>query len=99
MRSRFRTAQVAERQVLAWLQPKTPALFKTDRFPIFIVEVTPEERYYGFPVFSVPGVKFGLFHHLHEHTTGDAVDREMSPTRRGSAAPLRRDLFPARRRS
>ncbi len=70
---------VAERQILAWLQPKTPALFKMDRFPIFIVEVTPEERYYGFPVFSVPGFKFGLFHHLHEHTTGDTVDRVCHP--------------------
>jgi sarcosine oxidase len=70
---------VAERQVLAWLQPTNPALFGRDRFPIFIVEVTAEERYYGFPVFGVPGFKLGLFHHFHEHTTGDEVDRTCYP--------------------
>ncbi len=70
---------VAERQVLAWLQPTNPAVFARDRFPIFIVEVTAEERYYGFPVFAVPGFKLGLFHHFHEQTTGDAVDRACYP--------------------
>jgi sarcosine oxidase len=66
---------VAERQVLAWLQPEGPALFAPQRFPVFNLEVE-EGRYYGFPVFSVPGFKFGRYHHLEEVTTADVADRE-----------------------
>jgi sarcosine oxidase len=66
---------VAERQVLAWLQPLRPELFAPGRFPVFNLMVE-EGRYYGFPVFGIPGFKFGRYHHLEEHGDPDVLDRE-----------------------
>jgi sarcosine oxidase len=65
----------AERQVLAWLQPQRPELFAPERFPVFNL-VVEEGRYYGFPVFAVPGFKVGRYHHLEERVDPDAVERE-----------------------
>ncbi len=56
---------VPERQVLAWLQPRRPELFDPGRFPVFNVAVD-EGRYYGLPVFEIPGFKFGRYHHRGE---------------------------------
>ena len=67
---------VPERQVLAWLQPKRPDLFTPDRFPVFNLQVE-EGRYYGFPVYEVPGFKFGRYHHRHEATAADSMRREV----------------------
>jgi sarcosine oxidase len=69
---------VAERQVLAWLQPRRPELFAPEQFPVFNL-VVEEGRYYGFPVFAVPGFKFGRYHHLEERVDPDAVEREPRP--------------------
>jgi sarcosine oxidase len=66
---------VAERQVLAWLQPHVPALFGPERFPVFNLQVD-EGRYYGFPVYEVPGFKFGRYHHLEETGPADTLLRE-----------------------
>jgi sarcosine oxidase len=66
----------AERQVLAWLQPLRPELFTPDRFPVFNLQLDEEDRYYGFPVFGVPGFKFGRYHHLGERGAADALERE-----------------------
>jgi sarcosine oxidase len=68
---------VAERQVLAWLDPLKPELFSPRRFPVFNL-IVEEGRYYGLPVFGIPGVKFGRYHHLEEHGDPDALDREPS---------------------
>jgi sarcosine oxidase len=65
---------VAERQVLAWLQPLRPDLFEPDRFPVFNLDVE-EGHCYGFPVFGIPGFKLGRFHHLEERGDPDALDR------------------------
>ncbi|SDA24042.1 sarcosine oxidase [Methylobacterium sp. UNC378MF] len=64
-----------ERQVLAWLQPQEPAWFEPSRFPVFNLQV-PEGRYYGLPVYEVPGFKFGRYHHLGETGAPDALRRE-----------------------
>ncbi len=56
---------VPERQVLAWLQPRRPEWFGLDRFPVFNLQVE-EGRYYGLPVYDVPGFKFGRYHHRGE---------------------------------
>jgi sarcosine oxidase len=64
-----------ERQVLAWLQPTRPEYFAPERFPVFNLLVD-EGRYYGFPVFGIPGFKFGRYHHLEEAVDPDALDRE-----------------------
>jgi sarcosine oxidase len=66
---------VPERQVLAWLQPTRPEYFRPDTFPVFNLLVD-EGRFYGFPVHSVPGFKFGKYHHLEEETDPDSMDRE-----------------------
>jgi len=67
---------IPERQVLAWLQPHTPELFGPARFPVFNLQVE-EGRYYGLPIYDVPGFKFGRYHHRAE-TAGaiDALSRE-----------------------
>ena len=63
---------VPERQVLAWLQPHAPGLFTPDRFPVFNLQVE-EGRYYGLPIYEVPGFKFGRYHHLGEAGRADAL--------------------------
>ena len=69
---------VPERQVLAWLQPNEPNNFAPDRFPVFNLQV-PEGRYYGLPVFGVPGFKFGRYGHLGETIDPDDLNREAIP--------------------
>lgn len=69
---------VPERQVLAWLQPTKPEYFRPDNFPVFNL-IVPEGRYYGFPVFGVPGFKFGKYHHREE--TGEPDYLLTEPTR------------------
>ena len=66
---------VPERQVLAWLQPTRPERFRLDNFPVFNLLVD-EGRFYGFPVFGVPGFKFGKYFHLEETGPADEIDRE-----------------------
>lgn len=67
---------VAERQVLAWLQPVEPELFSPERFPVFNLQVE-EGRYYGLPIYEVPGFKFGRYHHRGEVGAADALRREV----------------------
>ena len=66
---------VPERQVLAWLQPTRPELFRLGAFPVFYLQAE-EGRYYGFPEWGIPGFKFGRFHHLGETVDPDRMDRE-----------------------
>ena len=67
-----------ERQVLGWFQPHKPELFTPERFPVFNLAVE-EGRYYGFPVYGVPGFKIGLYHHLLEAVDPDHLDRDVHP--------------------
>ncbi|CAN5726628.1 N-methyl-L-tryptophan oxidase [soil metagenome] len=64
-----------ERQVLAWFQPHSPQLFGPDLFPVFNLTVE-EGRYYGFPVYGIPGFKVGRYHHLGEYIDPETMDRE-----------------------
>lgn len=66
---------VPERQVLAWLQPERPELFRPENFPVFNLLVK-EGRYYGFPVFGVPGFKFGKYHHFEEQGYPETLNHE-----------------------
>jgi sarcosine oxidase len=70
-----RRLAIPERQVLAWLQPTRPDWFTTQRFPVFNLEVE-EGRYYGFPVYEVPGFKFGRYHHRGESCEPDLLRRD-----------------------
>jgi sarcosine oxidase len=67
---------IAERQVLAWLQPKRPEWFTRERFPVFNIDVE-EGRHYGFPIYELPGFKFGRYHHRSEKSAADLVRREV----------------------
>src|SRR5581483_10013503 len=64
-----------ERQVLGWFQPLRPAWFTPQRFPVFNLTV-PEGRYYGFPVYGVPGFKIGRYHHQEERIDPERFERE-----------------------
>ena len=65
-----------ERQVLLWTQPKRPELFGTDRFPVFYMQDRSGEKFYGLPIYGVPGFKFGKYHHLKEQVDPNTMDRE-----------------------
>ncbi len=71
-------AAVPERQVLLWAQPLRPEYFRLGAFPVFNMEVS-EGRFYGFPVYGIPGFKIGKYHHRREQTDPDRVDREIHP--------------------
>ena len=102
---------VAERQVLAWLQPHRPELFMPDRFPVFNLQVE-EGRYYGLPIYDVPGFKFGRYHHqgevgrpegllLHEPDAADerllrAFGERYFPAGAGPVVALRACMFTTR---
>ena len=84
---------VPERQVLVWMQPKRPELFTPQRFPVFNLTVE-EGRWYGFPVFGVPGFKYGRWHHLEEHIDPDLMDREAHPRDEKLLRELAERYFP-----
>ena len=67
-----------ERQVLIWSQPLYPDTFRLEAFPVFNMEA-PEGRFYGFPIYGVPGFKLGKYHHLRQQTDPDHMDRECHP--------------------
>jgi len=67
---------VPERQVLIWMQPRRPELFTPERFPVFNAEL-PEGHVYGFPIYGIPGFKFGLYHHFGERIDPETLDREV----------------------
>jgi sarcosine oxidase len=84
---------VPERQVLAWLQPTRPEYFRPDTFPVFNLLVD-EGRFYGFPVFGVPGFKFGKYHHLEEVTDPDEMDQEAHDHDEGLLRAFAERYFP-----
>jgi sarcosine oxidase len=77
---------VAQRQVLAWLQPLRPELFAADRFPVFNVALE-EGHLYGLPIHGVPGFKLGFYDHEGERGDPEAISRE---TTFADEVPLRR---------
>ncbi|MCC7368516.1 MAG: N-methyl-L-tryptophan oxidase [Chloroflexi bacterium] len=91
---RLKPLTTPERQVLAWLQPSEPALFEPARFPVFNLQVD-EGRYYGFPIESVPGFKFGRYHHLAEAVDPETIDREPTPEDEAILRQFAERYFPA----
>jgi len=71
----LQNAAVPERQVLLWTQPRDPRLFQLGAFPIFNMEAR-DGRFYGMPIYGVPGFKFGKFYHLSQRGDAGAIDRE-----------------------
>ncbi|NUB90130.1 N-methyl-L-tryptophan oxidase [Haloterrigena sp. SYSU A121-1] len=66
---------VPERQVLGWFQPDRPSTFEPENFPVWNLEV-PEGRFYGLPIYDVPGFKIGKYHHRDEEVDPDDYERE-----------------------
>jgi sarcosine oxidase len=69
---------VPERQVLGWFQPRQPAKFQLGAFPVSNLK-SDLGHFYQFPVWHVPGFKIGLYHHLRETGSADALSREPTP--------------------
>lgn len=67
-----------ERQVLIWVQPKRPERFQMGAFPVFYMQ-DGEEKYYGLPIYGIPGFKFGKYNHLKEQVDPNTMDRECHP--------------------
>ena len=74
----LRQLAVPERQVVLWAQPLRPELFQPEAFPVFNLEA-PEGRFYGCPVYGVPGFKIGKYHHRYENVDPESVDRKIHP--------------------
>jgi sarcosine oxidase len=67
---------VPERQVMLWTRPREPALFECGAFPVFNMEA-PEGRFYGFPMYGIPGFKIGKYNHRRERVEDpDRMDRD-----------------------
>ncbi len=85
---------VPERQVLIWTQPREPALFTPGRFPVFNLQVD-EGRYYGFPIYEVPGFKFGRYHHRGESMPAERMRREVDDEDEALLRQFGHRYFPA----
>lgn len=82
-----------ERQVMGWFQPASPAAFQPEHFPVFNL-MAEEGRYYGLPVYGVPGLKVGRYHHLEEAIHPDTMDREPNLRDEETLRVLLRRYFP-----
>jgi sarcosine oxidase len=89
----LRGLAVPERQVLAWLQPRAPALFQPDAFPVFNLEV-PGGRFCGFPVHGIPGFKIGRYHHREERVGPDSLRRDTDDVDEGVLRGFAECYFP-----
>jgi sarcosine oxidase len=89
----LRDFAIPERQVVIWLQPIRFELFQLDSFPVFNFRVD-EGHFYGFPIFGVPGMKFGRYHHLEEQVDPDRV-RDCDARDEGVLRDFAERYFPA----
>jgi sarcosine oxidase len=75
----LRDLAIPERQVLLWTQPLDPEPFRLGNFPVFNMEA-PEGRFYGSPIYAIPGFKLGKYHHRRERLENpDQIDRHCYP--------------------
>ncbi|HET7323436.1 MAG TPA: N-methyl-L-tryptophan oxidase [Halococcus sp.] len=84
---------VPERQVLAWFQPKEPSLFQPESFPVWNLSV-PKGRFYGLPVYDVPGIKLGRYHHRDEQVNPDDWHRDPEPEDERLLREFTQNYFP-----
>ena len=84
---------VAERQVLGWFKPFREELFTPEALPVFNLLVD-EGRFYGFPIYGVPGFKVGKYHHLGQAVDPDHLDREVHPEDEEVLLEFTRRYFP-----
>jgi sarcosine oxidase len=91
----YRSVLQPERQVLIWMQPRVPAHFSLQTFPVFNMAVE-EGQFYGLPVYGIPGFKFARWHHL-EQSVDDptTMDRECYPEDEAILRAFARRYFPS----
>ncbi len=80
---RLKEISVPERQVLGWFRPKQPELFRLGAFPVSNLK-SDVGHFYQFPMWTIPGFKIGLYHHLRERGSADELSRV--PTARDEEA-------------
>ncbi|GIT59911.1 MAG: hypothetical protein Ct9H300mP19_18590 [Dehalococcoidia bacterium] len=83
---------VPERQVLAWFKPIDGSLYTPEVFPVFNAYFD-EGRYYGFPVYGIPGFKVGGYHHLEEVIDPTCKKRGLNGEDKGCIAFSGRKIF------
>ena len=88
-----RTA-IPERQVLGWFQPERPEWFRPEACPVFNVAV-PEGRYYGLPIYGVPGFKVGRYHHWQQQQDPDRIGQDTEPEDEAILRDFVQQYFPA----
>lgn len=76
------------RQVPMWFGPHNPELFRRDRFPIFIAELS-GGAFYGLPMIDPRGVKVAMHYGAPELPGPESVNREATDA---DEQPLRRFL-------
>ena len=89
----LRKTAVPERQVLGWFQPRNPALFTPDVFPVSNL-LTEFGQFYQFPTWGIPGFKIGRYNHLREQGHADALSREPTAEDEAVLREAVRTLFP-----
>lgn len=89
----LRGVAVPERQVLGWFQPADPAPLLPGAFPVFNLLVE-QGRYYGLPVWGMPGFKIGRYHHLGQTGPAEALDRDAHPEDEAVLRACIRRYFP-----
>jgi sarcosine oxidase len=83
----------AQRQVLAWFQPRRPERFAPALFPVFNVSLD-EGHFYGFPIYGIPGFKLGYYNHHGEQGAPDEISRETGPKDEEVLRPFVERCFP-----
>lgn len=80
------------RQVLLWVRPSQPDLFRPGWFPVFMIE-SEDGIHYGFPLHADDGLKIAKHHHAGEIVDPDGYDRTISSADEASiVTPIHRFL-------
>jgi sarcosine oxidase len=83
------------RQVLLWVRPSQPELFKPGWFPVFMIE-SEHGIHYGFPLHDDGALKIAKHHHAGEIVDPENYDRTVSVADEATiTGPLFRMLPPA----
>lgn len=83
------------RQVLLWVRPAQPELFKPGWFPVFMIE-SEHGIHYGFPLHDDGALKIAKHHHAGEIVDPESYDRTVSAADETTiTGPLFRMLPPA----
>ena len=73
----LRQLAVPERQVIGWFRPRKPDLYSLGAFPVSNLKCD-LGHFYQFPMWHIPGVKIGRYHHLGETGAPDTLSRDVT---------------------